>query len=104
MEKVLSSRIKIDCVKNSKKNIKRGEPEYIGFDFDVRDDKYDEMVEYTRCCLTVFKVPFVSISFGGKAMIDEQYIFDKSRVFDSISNNADFVISCKKLRKKSSTM
>ena len=94
MNKLLRcKRISVDCVKNTnKEEIENGAPEVYGFDFDVRQEDYDEMVNYVKCSLEELKVPYMNVKFGGLLMVDEKFIFTKKQVFDAISRSSNFLI------------
>lgn len=87
------SRICVDCVKNTDiVDIMNGGPETLGFDFDVDQTKYNEMVEYVKCSLKELKVPVMDIKYGGLYMVEERYVFDKQKIFGALSRSSDYLI------------
>ena len=97
--------IGVDCVKNDDINKKCDGVEYLGFDFYVRRDKTDEMISYIKLAIEELSVPLINITYDGQITVRENEVFDKERIFSTISREASYLIneSNNRIKKKSIT-
>ena len=91
-KKVVCSNIGVDCVINDPVDVKAGGPQYLGFDFYVKEDNADTMIGFIKTSLTEFGIPLINISNNGKITVNEDQVWDESRILNSISNEADYLI------------
>ncbi len=84
-------RIGIDCVKNDSVDIRIGGPQYLGFDFCVRKQEYDEMVEFIKQELAKNEIPILKIYDNGKYNIDEAKIWPKEKIAKCIENESAYL-------------
>lgn len=97
---VKCSKLGVDCVKNDPVDIRCGGPNYLGFDFCVRSEEKEEMINYIKATLDTLKVPFVNITYEGLVLVDESQVFDKDKIFASISKDASYLINESNLQKR----
>jgi len=88
---IIGRKISIDCVKNKKTNIKLGEPEYLGFDFFIKNDDAKKMKQFIISTLKKLNVPVLNISISKPYKISNEMIWSKERIFDVINNNTDML-------------
>lgn len=85
------SRISVDCVVNDPVDVKCGGPEYLGFDFNVKEEQTEEMQDFITTTLKKFEVPLESIYVSEKISIKEQDIWTKERIAATIANDAKYL-------------
>ena len=83
--------IGVDCIPNDPINISYGDPEYLGFDFDVAKDQVDDMMGFVEDVLDNYDVPFVKIYSYGNISLNESRIWSKDRIAATIAKEADFL-------------
>lgn len=93
MEKQLvkCSRIGVDCVINDPVDVRCGGSQYLGFNFNVLDEKVDSTKKYIEATLKSFGVPFIGFTTECIEVKEEQ-LWDEDRIFDCISEEADYLI------------
>ena len=92
-------KIGVDCVYNDPVDISAGGPEYLGFDFFVREEETEKMQEFICRCLIKYNVPIVSVYTDGKCYLNEKMIWNEERIESSIIKEADYLIhESKKIR------
>ena len=93
-KKILCTVIGVDCVRNDPEDIKCGGPNYLGFDFNVPKGKTDEMKQFIGETLYAFGIPVVRIYNDEEdVFFDEKYVWDKTRIFNEISDEAEYLLS-----------
>lgn len=60
-ELIKYSKIMVDCVHNDPVDIKAGGPAYLGFDFFVKSEEVQEMINFITVTLQEYKIPLVNI-------------------------------------------
>ena len=92
MDKLIRcSNISVDCALNDPVDIKCGGPEYLGFDFFVKEEQTEEMKNFVIELLNKYEVPFISISTYGRRNLKEESIWSKERIEESISRDASYL-------------
>lgn len=91
-KKVVCSNIRVDCCINDPVDVRAGGPQYLGFDFYVKEDKTDLMMGFIKTSLNEFGVPLINISNNGKITVNEEDVWDENRIVNAISNEADYLI------------
>ena len=94
MEKIIRcTRIGVDCVANDPVDVRCGGPEYLGFDFNVKKEQTEEMKKFIREALNSFSVPVAAIYSCGEIDLDEEKVWTKERIVESISKDANYLKS-----------
>lgn len=87
------SQISVDCVANDPVDIRCGGPEYLGFDFNVREEQTEEMKGFIQETLESFQIPLTSICVIGTIDLEEKKVWTKERIVDAISDDAEHLQS-----------
>ena len=90
-EKVLCTKIGVDCVKNDPVDYRAGGPYYLGFDFYVDKNHKDEMIDFIIRTLYAFEVPLSNIYCGVDAALDEKDIWTKPRILQAVMEEAEYI-------------
>ncbi len=85
------SRISVDCVPNDPVDIRCGGPEYLGFDFNVKEEQTEEMKKFITLALEKFGVPLVCMYVSEQVTIRENDVWTKERITASIAKDAKFL-------------
>ena len=85
----LCSKISVDCVENDPVDIRCGGPEYLGFDFFVKDEEFGEMQKFIVGTLSSLEIPLISIYESDKMTLHEKDIWTKEKIYNSIVENAN---------------
>jgi len=85
-------KICVDCVVNDPVDVRIGGPEYLGFDFFVKEEDSEKMKEFIRNCLTLYGIPLIDIYNERKYRLNESQIWDEKRIENSIKNEAEYLI------------
>lgn len=95
MENLINcSKISVDCVYNDPVDINAGGPEYLGFDFFVKNTETEEMIKFIIQSLKETNIPLISIGVTQKNLfLTENKIWTKNRITASILKEADYLIS-----------
>lgn len=95
MEKRLikCSRIVVDCVANDPVDIRCGGPEYLGFDFNVREEETEEMKKFITVTLETLEIPLANLYVCGNKELEEKDIWDKKRIVEEIQKDARYLKS-----------
>ena len=88
---ILCTTIGVDCVPNDPVSISYGDPEFLGFDFDVRKDEVFEMMDYISHTLNNLDVPVLNIYSYGNIALEEKRIWTKERMLASMEKEADYL-------------
>ena len=87
------SKISVDCVINDPVDVKAGGPEYLGFDFFVKNTETMEITKFIIQTLNEFNIPLISIGVIQKnILLTEKEIWDKNRIAECIAKQADYLI------------
>ncbi len=93
MNKVECSTINIDCCHNDPVDIRCGGPEYLGFDFYVKRHEEQEMIRFIIDAMNELHIPLMSISIGELITVAEKDVWTKERILESLTREADEIIS-----------
>lgn len=85
------SKIGVDCVTNDPVDIRCGGPEFLGFDFNVREEQTKEMTKFIIMTLDNLEVPLVSIKVTGTAEVKETDVWTKRRIVQAIHDDAEYL-------------
>lgn len=88
---VRCAQICVDCVANDPVDIRCGGPEYLGFDFFVREEQAEEMKDFVLATLQNFMVPLKEIYISGSLPLDEEHVWDEKRIFEVIGAEAEYL-------------
>ena len=81
------SKISVDCVKNDPVDIRCGGPDYLGFDFFVKEELTDDMEKFIYLTLKNLNVPLIRIYTNGKKVLEEKEIWTKEKIVQSIKKD-----------------
>lgn len=87
------SRIGVDCVVNDPVDIRCGGPEYLGFDFNVKEEVTEEMKQFIVVTLETLQIPLANIYICGIKELEEKDVWDKKRIVETIQKNASYLKS-----------
>lgn len=93
MGKVRCSRLDVKCCVNDPVDVRAGGPQYLGFDFNVLEEKTDIMTKYIEGVLKELSVPLIEISNNGIKEVDEEHVWDEDRIFNEIEVYSSYMIS-----------
>lgn len=88
---VKCQRIAVDCVANDPVDIGSGGPEYLGFDFNVRETEVEEMKKFIEVTLETLKIPLANLYVCGTKELEEKYVWDKKRIVEAIQQDANYL-------------
>ena len=87
------SKISVDCVKNDPVDIRCGGPDYLGFDFYVKEELTDEMKNFISVTLESLEVPLTRIFISGKKVLEEKDVWTKEKIVEIIKKEASYLQS-----------
>jgi len=95
MEKKLikCSIIGVDCVENDPVDIRCGGPEFLGFDFNVKEEETEEMKKFITVTLETLEVPLTNLYVRGTKELEEKDVWDKKRIVEEIQADAEYLQS-----------
>lgn len=95
MEKKLikCSRIGVDCVANDPVDIRCGGPEYLGFDFNVKEEETEEMKKFIAVTLETLEVPLANLYVSGTKEVEEKDVWTKERIVQAVKDDAEYLQS-----------
>ena len=85
------SRISIDCVVNDPVDIRCGGPEYLGFDFNVKEEETEEMKKFIEITLETFGIPLINLYHSKTNLIEEKYVWTKEKIVEEIQKDANYL-------------
>lgn len=85
--KVLCSHIAVDCVENDKQDIKMGGPQFIDYDFYVKNEETQEMIGFIKSVIEETGTPLLNVYKAGTVEKTEDKVWTKDRIHKCISNN-----------------
>lgn len=86
------AKIGVDCTKNDPVDHKAGGPEWLGFDFFVRTQDAEEIMEYISAVLASLNIPEKSIYISSFYNLSETAIWTKERIYETIKKDAEMLI------------
>lgn len=94
MEKIKCKKISVDSVYNDPVDIRCGGPEYLGFDFFVKENEIKEMSNFIIDTLNKYGVPLNGMYVvGDVCLLSEDKIWTKERIDECIKREASYLIS-----------
>ena len=87
------SRIGVDCVANDPVDIRCGGPEYLGFDFNVKESDTEEMKKFIAVTLETLQIPLANLYICGTKELEEKDVWDKKRIVEEIQKDASHLKS-----------
>ena len=95
MEKKLikCSIIGVDCVENDPVDIRCGGPEFLGFDFNVKEEETEEMKKFITVTLETLEVPLTNLYVRGTKELEEKDVWNKKRIVEEIQKDASYLKS-----------
>lgn len=89
--RVKCSTISVDCAHNDPVDIRCGGPEYLGFDFFVKQEDVQEMMHYIILLLARLEVPMLSIYEGDSLTVKSEDVWTKERIVEAVKKQAEFI-------------
>ena len=83
------TRIGVDCVANDPVDDRCDEPEYFGFDFNVKKEQTEEMKKFIFEKLNSFDVPVAAIYSCGEIDLGKENVWTKERIVEAIREEVD---------------
>lgn len=85
------SRLSVDCVVNDPVDIRCGGPEYLGFDFNVKEDETEEMKKFIEMTLETFGIPLINLYHSKTNLIEEKYVWTKEKIVEEIKKDETYL-------------
>ena len=85
--------IAVDCVHNDPVDIRCGGPLYLGFEFFVKKEETDEMIEYIISELVENGIPYMNIYKTIQVEREPEGVWTKERIHNCILREKDYIIS-----------
>ena len=92
-ELVQCSIISVDCVPNDPVDIRCGGPVFLGFDFAVKEDETQEMMNLITECLNNNDVPLSNIGISSKVSKPANKVWTKETIEKEIIKDAKYLRS-----------
>ena len=89
---ILCATIAVNCIENDPANVKRGEPKYLGFVFNVKREEAEEMMKFIEETLNSFNVPYEDIYVYRSISLPVVKVWTKERIVATISKDANYFI------------
>lgn len=93
MNLIRCSQISVNCVANDPVDIRCGGPEYLGFDFNVREEQTEEMKMFIVATLEMLEVPLLNLYVSGTINLNEKDIWTKERIIKAVRDDAEYLQS-----------
>ena len=93
MEKIMCTKIGVDCVPNDPVDIRCGGPAYLGFDFYVKKEETEAMFQFVIQALDEFGIPLACIYKDGEYEKLEKDVWTRRRIMGEIANDAEYLKS-----------
>lgn len=87
------SKICVDCVANDPVDIRCGGPDYLGFDFFVKEELTEDMQKFISVTLETLDVSLTRMYIGGIKKIGEKDVWTKERIVEAIKKDASYLQS-----------
>lgn len=85
------AKIAVDCTKNDPVDYRAGGPEWLGFDFFVKSQDTEDMIEYISSVLSQLNIPENEIYIKGFVSLPESSVWTKERILEEIKKDADML-------------
>ncbi len=87
------SKICVDCVANDPVDMRCGGPDYLGFDFFVKEELTEDMQKFISVTLETLEVPLTRMYVGGRKTLGEKDVWTKERIVEAIKKDASYLQS-----------
>ena len=91
MNNIRCTKISVDCVYNDPVDIRCGGPEYLGFDFFVKEEDVQMMKEFITITLNSLEIPLISIYESGFVNLSPNKVWTKERIFECIKKDESYL-------------
>lgn len=85
------SKICVDCVVNDPVDIRCGGPQYLGFDFFVKEELADDMQKFISTALETLDVPLTRMYVSRNATLSEKDVWTKEMILEIIKKEAPYL-------------
>ena len=89
--KIKCNTINVDCVVNDPVDVRRGGPEYLGFDFFVREEQTNETMAFIIDTLTNYEIPILNIKISDTLYLNNNEVWTKEKITKCICDNAEYL-------------
>ena len=87
------ARVSVDCVKNDPVDKRCGGPVYLGYDFIVKLDELEEMMEYIAGKIEEYGLPLENIYAYDENDFDIEYLWTKEKIDKEIPKYRSLILS-----------
>ena len=101
MKKIRCTKICVDCLLNDNVDIRCGGPQFLGFDFWVKDSERKEMFLFIEAALKEYEIPIINQYFDTVEEIDSKDVFTKKKIIMAIKRDSTYLKEEALLREKS---
>ena len=91
MANIKCKQIGVDCVRNDPVDINKGGPEYLGFDFFVRNEENSELKKFIAITLNNLEIPYISIYSNDAIVLTESELWTKEKIKNTIKKDANYL-------------
>lgn len=88
---IKGAKISVDCVPNDPVDIRCGGPEYLGFDFFVREEETEILKEFISITLNNFEIPITNIYVSNFLDLSPNEVWNKERIVECIKKEVDYL-------------
>lgn len=85
-------KIGVDCVKNDPVDIRCGGPNFLGFNFLVKEEDFSKMVPFITETLQKCNIPFLRIYANDTVDAQGRDVWSQEMILNHISKEAEFLI------------
>jgi hypothetical protein len=96
----LGVKISVDCCDNDPVDIRCGGPDYLGYDFFVRAEDKEEMIEFIKEKIEEFGLPLQAIYAWGERVYPINILWTKGKIIDEIPKYKNIILSESKGRSR----
>ena len=94
MENFKCKKISVDSVVNDPVDVRAGGPEYLGFDFFVKESELKEMAVFISDTLNEYGVPLENMCVSDKSLLlSEDKVWTKDKIKKCVCRDASYLIS-----------
>jgi len=86
-------KIHVDCVANDPVDIRSGGPDFLGFDFNVKEAESEDMKKFISVTLDTLDVPLIRMYVGARTTLGEKDVWTKERIVEAIKKDASYLQS-----------
>ena len=83
--------LSVNCVENDPVDVRCGGPSYLGFDFFILKDKYEETKSFILDAMKELEIPFLFFIDEEDMKITEDRIWDQSRIYDELVDQKNYL-------------